>query len=99
MPTVFIERRLDLKNGEVVSVRFHRPMPDGDDYHCDVEILWPNYRRHLRLFGIDGVQAMLLAMQGAHIELLTSTEYIAGNLTWLGEHHFNLPLKGPRTPW
>lgn len=92
MTNVFIERRLDLKNGREVSIRFLQPEPDPQaDWHCDVEVEWPDRRRHLRIFGVDAVQSLLLAMQGAHHELVSSPENTAGELTWLGDRDFGLP--------
>ncbi|MCK3838831.1 MULTISPECIES: DUF6968 family protein [Pseudomonas] len=93
MTNVFIERRLDLKKGGEVSVRFLRPEPDIEgDWHCDIELEWPDRRQALRIFGIDAIQALLLAMQGARCELVSSPESAAGELTWLGEREFGLPV-------
>lgn len=93
MTNVFIERRLDLKNGREVSIRFLQPESDPElDWHCDIELEWPDRRRNLRIFGIDAIQALLLAMQGARHELVTSPENAAGELTWRGERDFGLPV-------
>lgn len=43
-------------------------------------------------FGVDSVQALTIAMQIAHAELLTSAEGKSGALSWLGEADLGLPL-------
>ncbi|WP_414159947.1 DUF6968 family protein [Pseudomonas sp. BNK-45] len=57
-----------------------------------MELEWPDRRQNLRIFGIDAIQALLLAMQGARYELVGSPENAAGELTWLGERDFGLPV-------
>ena len=86
-----LERRFESAEGEVVC-RFYRPRFDGQDFRCDYEIVWPDRRRASYAMGVDDVQAMLLAMQKAHADLLTSPERAAGGLTWLGQKGLGLPI-------
>src|SRR5690348_11910435 len=78
MDVVFIERRFELVDNASVVLRFLRPEPDGDDYRCAYEIIWPDRVRNSYAMGIDAVQALLLAMQTAHVELQVSPEYKSG---------------------
>ena len=94
MDVVFIERRFELGDSATVTVRFLRPEPDGNDYRCDYKIVWPDRERSSYAMGIDAVQALLLAMQKAHVELQVSPEYKAGALCYLGERDLRLPLPG-----
>lgn len=88
----FIERQFELSDGAQVVVRFHEPVADQDDFRCDYEIAWSDAARKSHGFGVDAVQALLMAMQKAHIDLLASAHAKAGKLTWLGNHDLGLPL-------
>ncbi len=98
MTAVFIERRFDLHGEGDVVVRWFRPEPDQADFRCDYQIVWPDRERNSHAFGIDVVQALILAMQKAHVELLASPEYKAGMLRWLGERDLGLPLPSSAKP-
>ena len=92
MESVFIERQFELGGEARVVVRFLRPEPDRGDYRCDYKIIWPDWERSFHAFGIDAVQALLLAMQMAHVDLLLSPESKAGKLRWLEQRDLGLPL-------
>jgi hypothetical protein len=92
MDVVFIERQFELGDSASVVLRFLRPQPDGNDYRCTYQITWPDRERSAYGMGIDAVQALLLAMQMAHVYLLASPEYKAGALRYLGERDLGLPL-------
>jgi len=92
MDVIFIERRFELGDSASVVLRFLRPEPDGDDYRCAYEIIWPDRARRSYAMGIDAVQALLLAMQKAHVELQVWPEYVSGALRYLGERDLGLPL-------
>ena len=92
MESVFIERQFELGGEARVVVRFLRPESDRGDYRCDYKIVWPDRERSFHAFGIDAVQALMLAMQMAHVDLLLSPESKAGDLCWLGERNLGLPL-------
>jgi hypothetical protein len=87
----FIERRLELDTGAEVVLRFHKPEPDGESYRCAYQIDWPDRQRESHGFGVDAVQALIIAMQMAHAELLTSAEGKSGALSWLGQADLGLP--------
>jgi hypothetical protein len=57
-------------DGQTVTCRFFRPEPDGRDFVCRQEVDWPEGMRSRRVYGVDEVQALLLAMQSAHADLL-----------------------------
>jgi len=88
----FIERQLHLRGGGQVTVRFSQPRQDGDDYRCEYQIEWPDRQRGFHAYGVDSVQALILAMQNAHVDLLTSAENRSGALSWLGQRELGLPL-------
>jgi hypothetical protein len=95
MEPAFIERRLELRGKQDVLVRFLRPVRDDENcYRCDYKIIWPDRERTFHGFGIDDVQALMLAMQNAHADLLSSPESKAGLLLWLGERNLGLPMVG-----
>jgi uncharacterized protein DUF6968 len=91
MASVFIERQFELGEARVV-LRLFVPEPSDKDYGCEYSIVWPDREQRRRIFGIDAVQALLLAMQMAHVDLLLSPESKAGQLTWLEERDFGLPF-------
>jgi hypothetical protein len=88
----FISRRFELSDAAEVTVCFQRPVPDEHDFRCSYEIVWPDRLQASKAFGVDPVQALLLAMQKVHIQLLTSSESRAGRLRYLGERDLGLPL-------
>ncbi len=87
----FVERRLDL-DGEPLLIRFEAPAEvPGSDFECRWSIAWPDGDVRHRTFGIDGIQALALAMQAVHDRLLESEAYKAGRLTFLGQGDLDLP--------
>ncbi len=88
----FVERQLELSNGSHVVIRFFEPVADQADFRCDYEITGLDATRKSHGFGVDAVQALVLAMQKAHIDLLASRQAKAGELTWLGQPDLGLPL-------
>lgn len=98
MDSVFVERRLELRDGGDVIVRFFRPLPRDVDFCCDYQISWPDRERRFHGYGIDSVQALWAAMCNAHAQLLSSPESKAGRLLWLGVRDLGLPLAGGFEP-
>jgi hypothetical protein len=98
--TIFIERRLELTDGREVIIRFLQPVQDvrQDSYRCEYIIDWPDRRRSFYGFGVDAVQALVVAMCNSHAELLSSPEGKAGTLQWLGNRDLGLPLAGTFKP-
>jgi hypothetical protein len=87
---VIVERSFAL-GGEEVHCRFFRPRFDGQDYGCKYEIDWPDRQQSAEIWGVDGVQALLLAMRSAHGALTLRGEQAALPLRWLGEEALGLP--------
>jgi Domain of unknown function (DUF6968) len=96
MSETFIQRRFDLGNSAGVYIRFDRPAPDGDDFRCNYEVVWPDRRRAFYAVGVDELQALFLAIQMAHADLVSSPEGKRGELSWLGSRDLGLPLPGSR---
>lgn len=91
MTDAFIERRFELGENAEVIVRFGRPVRDTQDFYCEYEIEWPDRKERHRAFGIDQVQALLLALKIAHAMLVSSPEGKRGELRWLGTDDLGLP--------
>jgi hypothetical protein len=87
----FVERRFASPRGEVLA-RFGSPyLAPGGEYRCRWHIIWPDHERSLEAAGIDGLQALMLAMRTVHSELTESDEYKAGTLTYLDQTDLDLP--------
>lgn len=88
---VFVERIFDLDGGALV-VRFYLPvLAPGGEFQCRWSIGWPEGEVRRYTPGIDGVQALLLAMRSVHADLTVSDAYTAGRLAYLGERDLGLP--------
>jgi hypothetical protein len=89
--STFIERQFTSGKGDVLA-RFDRPyLAPGGEYRCRWYLRFPDRERSFEAAGIDGVQALLLAMQTVHTELTESDEYKDGALTHLGNRDLGLP--------
>ena len=88
---VFVERRFDLGNHEVIA-RFYTPvLAPGGAYQCRWRIEWPGREQERFACGIDGVQALMLAMTVVHAKLMEAEEYQSGALTYLDQQDLDLP--------
>jgi hypothetical protein len=94
---VVAQRRLELRETLEVIVRVARPVADDRAFRCDFEIVWPDRTCVSHAFGEDEMQALFLALQGIHVELLASPEGKRGELTWLGMSDLHLPLPSSAT--
>ena len=65
-----------------VAVRLYAPVKTTKDWSCTYEIDWPEGRRQFSVFGIDGVQAVLLASKCVGSELYASKHHFDGSLIW-----------------
>jgi hypothetical protein len=87
----FVERTFSSSSGNVL-VRFAAPyLAAGGEYRCRWTIHWPDRTRSLEAAGIDGIQALLLAMRTVHSELIESDDYKAGTLSYLDQSDLDLP--------
>lgn len=92
---VFVERRFDLDNHEVIA-RFYTPvLAPGGEYQCRWRIEWPGREQGREqeryACGIDAVQALMLAMRVVHTKLMETEEYQSGALTYLDQQDLDLP--------
>ena len=99
MTTVVVEREYQLlakgrkKKTVVLQLAKPRPFPDGRDYYCVYRLQGLGDGDHTgRAGGVDGMQALYLAMQMAHVSLVCSCAYKEGRLTWLGSFDLGLPV-------
>ena len=89
--TPFVERRFELEGRELV-VRFYVPAKaPGGEFRCRYSIGWPEREVRGYAGGEDGVQALMLAMQTTHSDLVESDAYKAGRLTWCLQADLDLP--------
>ncbi len=91
MPEPFVSRNYRV-DGHEVECRFFTPDPDSGDYRCRYEIDIPNKPIAGRAYGIDQVQALLLAMQKAHIDLLLLRDKSGRRIEWLDQENLGLPI-------
>ncbi len=87
----FVQRVITV-DGQDVPCRFFKPEADGGDFCCRFEVDWPEGILARAIYGIDEVQALLLAMQTAHAYLLASREHDGRKISWLGERRLGLPV-------
>jgi hypothetical protein len=87
----FAERQFEL-GADTVTIRFNAPtlQPTGE-FKCRYVIEWPDRIVRRAVYGIDGIQALMLAMSVVHSELVISEEYKSGRLTYLEGRDFDLP--------
>lgn len=94
----FVERFFNVDGHEVIC-RFFKPEPDGSSFFCRYEIEWPEGVRSKRAGGVDEVQAMLLAMQRAHTDLLAARENDGRAVSWLDGPSLGLPIANNIREW
>jgi hypothetical protein len=96
---VFVERAF-VCEGQPLVCRWFNPERreyvasngnSGEEYHCRWSIAWPEHEETQTIVGIDGVQALMLAMRNAHGALLRRRERDALDIRWLDENQLGLP--------
>jgi hypothetical protein len=87
----FVKRTVNV-DGQDVGVRFFQPKPDDGSFFCSYEIDWPEGTRSKRAGGVDEVQALLLAMQKAHTDLLSARENHGRKVSWLNDRSLGFPI-------
>jgi hypothetical protein len=65
-----------------VPVTIYAPVDKEDHWRCEYEIGWPDKSRRGRGYGIDSVQALLIALHNIGAELYASKEHKARRLKW-----------------
>jgi hypothetical protein len=91
-PPVFVEREY-VCAGQPMVVRFYQPTQQPtEEYKCEYEIRWPERTRRRHAYGVDSIQALILAMNIVHVELTISDHYKAGQLTYFSTSDLGLPV-------
>jgi hypothetical protein len=89
-------RDYHLRNGSKVQliVGIPQPFPDGKDYQCAYQVTGLGDGQIRYAGGVDLLQSLQLALKMAASILVTSPEYIEGQLYWLedGSRDIGLPL-------
>jgi hypothetical protein len=88
---------LELADGGSVTVELYAPEPDDEsphaDFQCGFRISGLGGADVLRrIYGVDAIQALVLALQTLGVYLYASAEGRAGELTWIGMRDLGLPL-------
>ncbi|RRI03524.1 hypothetical protein EH240_10180 [Mesorhizobium tamadayense] len=92
MAVSFVQRTFSVDGAEV-TCRFFLPEPEqGGHFQCRYEIAWPEGSRFRKAYAVDEVQALLLAMQMAHAELLSERENNGRQVLWLDQRSLGLPI-------
>jgi len=87
----FIERIFE-SNNDTIMARFFLPeLAPGGEYQCRWAIHWPDRVQQRYTCGVDGVQALMLAMKSVHTELMESDLYKSGKLTYANQYDLDLP--------
>jgi len=96
--SAFVERVFAV-DGHEVSCRFFRPEPEGADFRCRLEIHWPEGVWTSSTWGVDEVQALFLAVNKAHVDLLSARENDGREVLYLGDRDLNLPFPETVRHW
>lgn len=89
--TVILERIFTV-DGVETSCRIFGPAYDGQDFSCRYEIGWNEGVRSRESWGVDAFQALLLAMQAVHTDLLVARKEDGREVLWLGQQNLGLPI-------
>jgi hypothetical protein len=87
----FIQRVVEV-DGQDVACRFFKPEADRGDFFCLFEVDWPEGARSRRIYGVDEVQALILAMQSAHTDLLVARKDYGRKVSFLGKRRLGFPV-------
>ena len=92
--TVVATRKFEIFEGDgagKAQVIIHMPA-EMDDVHwgCEYELKGFSNSRRQKIFGVDGYQALYLAMKIVCTEIAISDEYKSGKLALFGERNFDI---------
>jgi hypothetical protein len=87
----FVERTFS-RSGQTIICRFSQPVSDGQDFRCGYSLEGAGVSISSGAWGVDSVQALLLAMQKAHLDLLSSNTGERDRISWHGSDDLGLPL-------
>jgi hypothetical protein len=74
----------DLAGRHTVTVSLVKPQADGRDVCSTYEIKGAGQERVMRIYGVDGFQAITLAMDAIRIEVEILDKHLGGKLQWEG---------------
>lgn len=87
----FVERKFE-SGDDTVTICFLQPeLAPGGEFQCRWSIAWPDQFQQRYTCGLDGIQALMLAMKTVHSELMESDLYKAGRLTYVDQYDLDLP--------
>jgi hypothetical protein len=66
-----------------VPIRIFAPEQQEVDWACRLEVDWPDGKFEIAARGIDGVQALHLALQLVGAQIYSSAHHASGKLAWL----------------
>lgn len=91
MQSPFVTRHISF-DGQLIACHFSQPETDGSACRCRYEIEWPSGPRSRNVLGLDEVEALLIAMQAAHFELLMARKNGGAEVKWRDEASLGFPL-------
>ncbi len=83
MPTMTRTLRLTDEPATSIPVRVFMPVLDEIDWSCAFSIGWPDRALERKIFGIDAIQSLDLALRMIGTELYASEYHKVGRLMWL----------------
>lgn len=86
-------------DGQEVVCSFFAPEAHEDYYRCHYEIEWAEGAKSRSVAGGDTVQALLLAMQEVHTNLLAARNIKQREVLWLDQHSLGLPFSESVAHW
>ena len=89
--TVIARRVLASALGEM-TVTLDAPVADGLDWRCGFRIEGPRLSAEAHAMGVDGFQALDLAMRLIGAALRSGEEFRAGPISWLDRDEPGFPL-------
>lgn len=93
---IYFSREYSLRESvQKVTIFFSEPAKTGNDFACRYQILGLSNVVDKTIYGIDQLQAFLLAVASARFVLLNSVEYRNGQIYWLDEDNMDLGLELP----
>lgn len=75
--------RLSDEAATAIPVSVFMPVQEDSDWSCVFSIGWPERTLERKVFGIDAIQSLELALRMIGTELYTSEYHKAGRLMWL----------------
>lgn len=82
---IIANRTLSYRSGAsdiAIPINIHAPVEADRCWECRFEIHWPNEKSTKVVRGLDGMQALYLAMQRIAVEVYGSEYHQTGTLRW-----------------